>query len=66
VRFTLDTTPDPTDPTDPTDPSVPGGGCGCAAGPGDASWLLAGLALLAGVVSRRRAFSIPSRFRGFS
>ncbi len=31
-----------------------GSGCGCGAGPGDGSWLLAGLALLAGVASRRR------------
>jgi MYXO-CTERM domain-containing protein len=46
VSFTVDTTPGT--------PSVPVGGCGCAAGPGDASWLLVGLALLAGVVSRRR------------
>jgi MYXO-CTERM domain-containing protein len=45
VRFTIDTG---------LDPIIPGGGCACAAGPGDASWLLAGLALLAGVASRRR------------
>jgi MYXO-CTERM domain-containing protein len=46
VRFTVDTTPDT--------PDAPGGGCGCAAGPGDASWLLGALALLGGAVSRRR------------
>jgi MYXO-CTERM domain-containing protein/uncharacterized delta-60 repeat protein len=46
VSFTVDTTPE--------EPMPPAEGCGCAAGPGDASWLLGGLALLAGVVSRRR------------
>ena len=49
VRFTVDTTPDT-----PETPDVPDGGCGCAAGPGDASWMLGALALLGGVVSRRR------------
>ncbi|MFY0563288.1 kelch repeat-containing protein [Archangium lansingense] len=40
---------------DPSDnPGTPAGGCGCAAGSGDGSWLLAGLTLLAGAVSRRR------------
>jgi MYXO-CTERM domain-containing protein len=47
VTFTVDTTPDTPEPTTP-------GGCGCATGVGDASWLLAGLALLTGAVSRRR------------
>ncbi|WP_309888308.1 Ig-like domain-containing protein [Archangium sp.] len=46
VRFTVDTLPD--------EPTSPGGGCACAAGSGEASWLLAGLALLAGVSRRRR------------
>ncbi len=49
VSITVHTTPDT-----PGEPTNPRGGCACAAGPGDASWLLAGLALLAGVVSRRR------------
>jgi MYXO-CTERM domain-containing protein len=47
--WTIDTTPDM-----PESPDETGGGCGCAAGPGDASWLLAALSLLAGVASRRR------------
>ncbi|MCY1073568.1 kelch repeat-containing protein [Archangium lansingense] len=38
----------------PDNPGTPAGGCGCAAGSGDGSWLLAGLTLLAGAVSRRR------------
>jgi hypothetical protein len=50
VRFTIDTTPEVVPP-----PASEGGG-GCAAGPGDASVLLGGLALLAGLVSRRRRF----------
>lgn len=37
----------------PGDPP-PSGGCGCGAGSGDASWMLAGLAVLVGAVSRRR------------
>jgi MYXO-CTERM domain-containing protein len=44
--WTIDTTPE--------EPDAPSEGCGCAAGPGDASWLLAGLGVLAGVASRRR------------
>jgi MYXO-CTERM domain-containing protein len=35
-------------------PPSPPGGCGCAGGPGNASGLLAGLAMLAGLASRRR------------
>lgn len=45
VRFTLDTRP--------RTPGNPGG-CGCGAGPADASWLLMGLGVLSGTVSRRR------------
>ncbi|KFE70582.1 MYXO-CTERM sorting domain-containing protein [Hyalangium minutum] len=43
----MDTTPDTPEPPDP-------GGCDCAAGSGDASWLLGGLALLARLTSPRR------------
>ncbi|MFP2930260.1 Ig-like domain-containing protein [Pyxidicoccus sp. 3LG] len=49
VSFTIDTSSEPP-------PPEGGGGCGCAAGPGDASWPLVGLAVLAGLVSRRRRF----------
>jgi MYXO-CTERM domain-containing protein len=49
VSFTIDTRPDT-----PDDPTPPADGCGCGAGSGDASWMLAGLALLAGITSRRR------------
>jgi MYXO-CTERM domain-containing protein len=35
-------------------PPPASGGCGCGAGTGDASWMLAGLALLGGAVRRRR------------
>jgi MYXO-CTERM domain-containing protein len=45
--WTIDVAEEPT-------PTQPGGGCGCAAGPGDASWLLAGMAVLAGLATRRR------------
>jgi MYXO-CTERM domain-containing protein len=33
-----------------------GGGCGCGAGEGDASWMLAGMSLLAALAARRRRF----------
>ena len=47
--WTIDTTPDT-----PEEPDAPGGGCGCGAGPGEASWLLAALGVLAGMASHRR------------
>jgi MYXO-CTERM domain-containing protein len=38
----------------PGDGDGGGGGCGCGAGDGDASWMLAGMSLLAALASRRR------------
>ncbi|MDY7227928.1 kelch repeat-containing protein [Hyalangium rubrum] len=49
VHFTVDTRPD-----DPPAPPDSGGGCDCAAGSGDASWLLGGLGLLARLTARQR------------